>query len=616
LSADGRHAAWLSSGDTAPRLVLFDVERRRELGHVGGVPARVRAFRWTNCPGVGIAVADGTGTENWTLHRLRLAEADWTPLTDSAVQTRIVGLSARRPAEVLVASNRRNARYHDYEVVCLLTGERAHVLENAGYSAVYFDTDFRPRLVETVAADGSRHLWHGEPARGNPFLRVPHEQALGVRFTHFSTDGTRAYFVLPAGGTGTRLVGLRCVDGEAATEAELLFSAKRADIGRVLGSATTGRPEYLEVERFRRRAVALDPELDRALRALRRRLGAEPSVLERRLDGRCWLVAVPRPDAAGYFIHRPDDDELWRLAGAPPRPGQPRVRCRVADVPLRTGERAVTYLTGPAPAPSGPPPAVLLVHGGPWRRSSWEDGERRVRLAGQGFVVLEPNFRGSTGFGMDWVNAGDREWGSAMREDLEDTVDWAVRRGHADPERIALVGGSYGGYAVLQLAASSARPFACVVTTAPLTDLVAFTENPPEPWWTALPMVRRRVGDPADPAQRRVLASRSPINHAASVRCPVLLVHGVNDARVPAEMSTQMFMALARADRDATLALFRGEGHEIVAAGNRRAYDELVADFLGQHLRGAAPGRGADLGTATVLRTPSARARAEESVPC
>lgn len=616
MSPDGQRIAWLSSGDAAPRLVLFDVARRRIEARITGAPDRVRAFSWTHMPGTGLALADASGSEEWSLHRLRGEE--WTVAAEGAgAQLRIAGLSPRRPADVLIATNARDPEHHDYDLLDLRTGERTRVLRNTGFAACYFDAEFRPRLFETVRADGSRDLWHDRAARAL-FLRIPHEAALVARFCHFSADGEFAYFVLPEGDTGMRLVALRCRDGERAAAQQTVFSIERADIVRVLPDSVSGRPEYLEVERFRRRTVALAPPLELPLYALRRRLGAEPTILERQRDDRCWLVARYRADAdARYFGYEPGRGELWPLTHARPARRPSRIFCRAVDVPLRTGERAITYLSGPR---GGDPvkPTVLLVHGGPWRRSHWEFELRRAWLAEQGYFVLEPNFRGSIGFGAHWVNAADRQWGAAMQDDLEDVLDWAIRRGYADPARIALVGGSYGGYAVLQLAATSAREFRGVVALAPLTDLIDFVEHPPAPWRTAAPMLRRRIGDPAVREQRRHLARRSPVQHAATVRCPVLLVHGANDARVPIEMSSRMFLAMARADRDAVLAIFADEGHEIVGAGNQRARDELIADFLARQLRDVDEPRDPREGTGMrVLRTPAAvAAREKREVPC
>ncbi|MEH1030734.1 alpha/beta fold hydrolase [Micromonospora profundi] len=589
MSADGRYVAWLTSGAAGNRLVLYDVTARRPSASLPVAARRVRAFTWTHLPGVGIGVADPTGGENWSLYRVRVDTGEWDVLGPPVgAQTRVVRLSPRQPDSVLVATNGRDSRFHDYDLVSLGTGTRRRLLANTGYAAAYFDDEFALRLVETVDDDGARTWWHGDPAGGRRFLHVPHEDALTARILNFSGDGRIAYAVLPGGDDAVRLVGLHCVVDEPATVVETLLTVRRADIDRILVAPETGRPELARVERFRPRTVALAPGLVPALTALRARLGEEPTVLQRHDDGRLWLVAVHRPEVdERYFGYQPHDDALWPLSAARPDRRPLAISCRPVDIPVRDGRRAVAYLTTPKRAASGSAPAVLLVHGGPWRRSRWDYTERRGWLAALGYTVIEPNFRGSTGFGRGWINAGDRQWGAAMQDDLLDALDWAVRRGVCDPDRVGLVGGSYGGYAALQLATAAERPFRCVVATSPVTDLVAFLEAPPPYWRSAVPMMRRRIGDPSDPAQREALADVSPVHHADRIRCPVLLVHGLNDSRLPAEMTTRMFMALANADRDASMALFPDEGHEIVSAANRVAVADLLADFLARHLPAA-----------------------------
>ncbi|MBT2399355.1 alpha/beta fold hydrolase [Streptomyces sp. ISL-100] len=590
LSADGRFAGWLSSGSAAPRLVLYDVAARRELSRSGVGAVRCRAFTWTHLPGVGLAVADADGAENWTLYRVRVEAAEWTPLGGGpAVRMQIAGLSEQRPAEVVLSADGRDPSCRDYLRVSLLTGEHVPLLRDSAHSAVYFDRVLRPRLTESVLPDGSRELRHlpapGTDGEGAPYLRISHEDALTVRILRFGMDGDSLYLVLPDGADGVRLAELDCRPGVPAGRPRTLYRVGGGDFAGVLYAEDTGRPDLFHVEQAQQTCVALDEAATARVARLRSALGTEPVVLERR--GGHWLAAAHRPERdVTYALHDPAADETWLLSTA--RPGQEPlpVECRPATVPLRDGGHAVTYVTRGADARrrGGAGPTVLLVHGGPWRRSRWEYAERRAWLAEQGYTVIEPNFRGSTGFGSAWANAADRQWGAAMQDDLEDALDWAVAEGLADPDRIALLGGSYGGYAVLQMAATTRRELRCVVATSPLTDLVRFLEEPPAFWRTAAPMLRRRIGDPAVPEQRAALEATSPVNRPEGFRCPVLLVHGATDSRVPAEMATRMFMALAQANRDATLALFPDEGHEVVTTGNRNALNALLARYLADRL--------------------------------
>jgi dipeptidyl aminopeptidase/acylaminoacyl peptidase len=608
MSVDGRYAAWLSCSDGAAQLVIYDVARQRERARLSTGAARCQGFTWSSLPGIGLALADPAGDERWTLFRVDVERDEWMPLGGwSDAQTTVAGLSPQRPEHVHVTVNARDPRHHDHHLISLRTGASDLLLENRGYAAVYCDQTFRPRIVETVGADGSRDLWHGIPSRGQAFLHVSHEHALSVSFRGFTPDGTTAFLDLPDGPDAMRLASLRVEDGQPAGEPTTHYSVRRGEIGRVLFSAA-GAPAIVHVEGTKPHCVPLGRDVLATVRALRRRLRHEPEVLERRAGGRLWLVARHSPDVdAHYFLYEPRSDRLTRLADARPHRCRARIRPAVADVPLRDRERAITYIMRPAEAAAhDPPPAALLVHGGPWRRSRWRYDERRASLAEQGICVIEPNFRGSTGFGSAWVAAGDRQWGEAMQDDLEDAIDWAVDRGLADPTRLALVGGSYGGYAVLQLAATSTRKFGCVVATAPLTDLVRFVEQPPAFWESALPALLRRVGDPSDREECHRLERLSPVNNGHRISCPVLLVHGTNDSRVPVEMSTRMLISLAAAGADGTLALLPGEGHEIVGSANRRAVDALVEAFLARHLdlAGIAPTGDAD-STMRVFTTPS-----------
>ncbi|WP_255954632.1 alpha/beta hydrolase family protein [Streptomyces odontomachi] len=590
LSADGRFASWLSSGAAAPRLVLYDLAQRREVRRAHVDAARCRAFTWTHLPGLGLAEADADGTESRALFLVRVASGEWLRLGDaSTTRMRIVQLSDRRPDDVVVGVAGQDPAHRDYLRISLHTGEATAVLRDSAHAAVYFDRALHPRLTETVREDGSRELRHVPPPgrqTGDRYLDIPHGQALTTRFLRFGADPATLYMVLSAGPDGVQLAELDCRAGEPAGAPRPLHLIEGGgDYADILFDEATGAPDLLHVERARLSCVPLNEQGADAVDRLRRALGTEPAVLERRAGS--WLVAAHRPERdVHYAVHDAERGETWPLSRA--RPGQRPlpVECRPARVPLRDGGHAVTYVTRGTRAwrAGGAGPAVLLVHGGPWRRSRWQYAERRAWLAAHGHTVIEPNFRGSTGFGSAWINAADRQWGAAMQDDLEDALDWAVAEGHADPDRIALLGGSYGGYAVLQMAATTRRKLACVVATSPLTDLVRFLQEPPAFWRTATPMLHRRVGNPAVPEERAALAAASPVNHPEGFRCPVLLAHGAHDSRVPAEMATRMFMALAQADRDATLALFPDEGHEVVSTGNRAALDALLAGYLDRWL--------------------------------
>ena len=253
-------------------------------------------------------------------------------------------------------------------------------------------------------------------------------------------------------------------------------------------------------------------------------------------------------------------------------------RCRARD-----GLDLPGYWTPPGPGP-GPHPTVVLVHGGPWFRDTWEWDPQVAWLTTRGYGCLRVDYRGSTGWGKRHVHAGHRQWGAAMQDDLHDALDHAVARGWADPRRIAVMGASYGGYAALLAATATPGRFRCAVALAGPTDLVAFLRavpaDPPSArhlWWS-------RVGDPDDPADAERLRRASPLTHIGPRTAPILLAHGAHDPRVPPE-HTERFVAAARtAGATVEQLTFPDEGHGLTAPANVVAFHTAAQRFLSRHL--------------------------------
>lgn len=586
LSADARWAAWLIGGTVSPELILFDVTQARVADRVAVQAERCRSFVWTQMPGIGLGVAHGAGNETGRLHRFDAADRSWRRIAGiDGPQERLVGVSAQRASDILVARQRDDDGTRDYEVVSL-NGDRCEIVWRADTeAAVYFDHAFAPRLTEVLNADGSRELRHAKS--GVRFLCIPAAESMVVRVIGFSGTGDEIRMIAPRRGL-TCVIAYACIDGQPATEPRELFRVERAAITDVLAGVPDGDPRLVRVERLRAHVAAIDPAVRPMLKRWHARFGRNANVVACPDNGP-WLVSRPSDCGAGrYGVWYPETD-VWvpltdhdledtgRTARVPvPRP---------TYVNTRDGHRMVVHVTRPADAThAGPLPSVLVVHGGPWRRVPLGHDARRSELVGAGFLVIEPNFRGSTNAGPDWINAGDHQWGLAMQNDLEDALAWAIDQHLADPERIALVGGSYGGYAVLQMAATTHLPVRAVIATSPLTDLAAFVRSPPRFWSSSQAMLQQRIGDPVIDARR--LHDTSPLTNAHAIRCPVLLLHGYNDVRLPVTGTTQMFMALALAGRQASLALFLDEGHEVVGAANREAWQALSRRFLGCHVLG------------------------------
>ena len=240
------------------------------------------------------------------------------------------------------------------------------------------------------------------------------------------------------------------------------------------------------------------------------------------------------------------------------------------------------YLTYPRQLPRRELPAVLVVHGGPWDRNNWGFDPEAQWIADLGYLCVQVNFRGSTGYGKDFVNAGDREWGGLMHRDLLDAIDHLVRAALVDASRVAILGASYGGYAALVGAALTPERFTCAVDAFGPSNLVSLLRSLPAYWAPTIKFWHQRVGDPD--ADRAFLEQRSPLFHAAGIGIPLFVAQGLNDPRVKAQESEQVVAAARAAGVPVQYQSFADEGHGFNRPENRLAFYRSVEGFLKRHL--------------------------------
>jgi dipeptidyl aminopeptidase/acylaminoacyl peptidase len=262
-------------------------------------------------------------------------------------------------------------------------------------------------------------------------------------------------------------------------------------------------------------------------------------------------------------------------------------------IPSRDGLNLVSYYTLPLGSdsdddgiPDAPLPAVLAVHGGPWGRDVWGYNAQHQWLANRGYAVLSVNFRASTGFGKAFVNAGNREWGHKMHDDLIDAVEWAVEAGIADRDKIAIMGGSYGGYATLAGLTFTPETFACGVDIVGPSNLVTLLETTPPYWKPQIEMLTSRVGDHRTKEGRAFLKKCSPLTYADKICRPLLIGQGANDPRVKQAEADQIVGAMQEKDIPVTYVLYSDEGHGFARPENRMSFNAVAEAFLAECLGG------------------------------
>jgi dipeptidyl aminopeptidase/acylaminoacyl peptidase len=320
-------------------------------------------------------------------------------------------------------------------------------------------------------------------------------------------------------------------------------------------------------------------------------------------DRRQGIAYYERAVGPGHFFHYDRDAKSARFlfSAWPALDKVPLVPLEPVVVRARDGRDLVCYLSRPRDAAKGRPlPMVLCVHGGPWARDGWGFDATHQWLADRGYAVLSVNYRGSTGFGKDFVNAANLEWAGKMHDDLIDAVDWAVARGIADEKRVAIFGGSYGGYAALVGVTFTPEKFACAVDLVGISNLLTFVRAIPDYWKPWQTIWKVRMGDYTTEAGQRFLQERSPLNRVDRIVRPLLIAQGANDVRVKAAESEQIVKAMQARGIPVTYLYYSDEGHGFRRPENRRSFTAVAEMFLAKHLGGRFEPVGDDFDGSTI----------------
>lgn len=519
---------------------------------------------------------------------------------DPAVQTKIVKVSKRHPGEILVGMNIRDKRYRDIYRIDLATGQRTEIFRNdKNYIDVVADPDFRIRLAVRGNADGSSTYFRLDPAGPTEFMTIPLVSLRNSRILGLDGEGKLAMFDSRDGDKAS-LVSIDIASGKKT----LLAAAVRADIVDPLldeasGALLATREDPLTSE-WTVRSDAVRAEFA----ALEAAATGPFRIVDQTADNARWLLleTVPnRPDRYSWWNRK--DRTLTPLLSTRPALAEQALARRVpVNIVSRDGLTLPSYLTLPTGAklgadnmPVAPAPLVLLVHGGPWLRDDLAFDPQHAWLADRGYAVLSVNFRGSGGFGSDFMAKGDRKWSETMHDDLLDAVQWAIDKGVTAKDRVAVMGLSYGGYSTLVSLSFTPDTFQCGVDLAGPSNLPRLIASMPD-WWTwQRPQFVNRVGDPTTAEGAADLMRRSPIARVDAITKPLLVTNGANDPRIFPDQSQEIVDALTVRGKPVTYAFYPDEGHVYVKDGTNISFAAIAEHFLSQCLGGPAEPYGDDL---------------------
>ena len=553
----------------------------------------IRIYFWAYTNEQILYIQDQAGNENWRVYSVNLNTAETVDLTPlEGVQARIQAVSQKFPDEMLIGLNDRNPQLHDIYRVNINTGERTLVQENEGFVGFVIDHDYNVRFAARMTPDGGIEYFSPTEEGGwEPFMEIAMEDTLTTGPVGFDPTGKILYMIDSRDRNTAALVTLDLETGEQT----LIAEDPQADVSDVMVHPTKGNVEAVAFTYERKHWQVLDESIAEDLAYLSTVAHGDVEVTDRTLDDKCWMVAYVMDDGpVRYYRYDCEAQEAQFLfTHRKELEGLPLAEMHPVVIKSRDGLNLVSYYTLPVGSdsdgdahPDEPLPMVLLPHGGPWYRDNWGYDSVHQWLANRGYVVMSVNFRGSTGFGKAFINAGNLEWGAKMHDDLIDAVDWAIHEGIADPDKVAIMGASYGGYATLVGLTFTPETFACGVDIVGPSNLVTVLEAIPPYWQPQVELFATRVGDHRTQEGRAFLTERSPLTYVDRIQRPLLIGQGANDPRCKQAEADQIVQAMREKNIPVTYLLYPDEGHGFARPENNLSFFAVTEAFLAECLGG------------------------------
>ncbi len=601
ISPDGKYLAFLKPWKDTRNIYVKGIDEPFSAARLMTTEAKrpVAGYFWSRDGKYILYVKDNDGDENFNIYAVDSAakpaagaaapaSRDLTGL--KGVRVQIVDLPKIDPDTIYIGLNDRDKAWHDLYKLKLSTGEKTLLRKNTEkITAWSFDHTGQLRLASRVADNGDTEIMRVDPDKFTQIYSCTVTETCGVlAFTH---DNKHVYFQTNKG-DDVDLVGLALLDpATGKTEAVESDPLKRVDFGGADFSEATDELLYTTYLDDKQRRYFKDKGFESDYKWLENKLpGMELGLNSRTRDQQTWVVTAYSDTEPGitYIFDRKGHKLAKQFTVREKLPRESLAKMEPVHYKSSDGLEIPAYLTLPKGVPAKNLPTVIFPHGGPWARDIWGYNSYAQFLANRGYAVLSPNFRGSTGYGKKFLNAGNLQWGRTMQDDITWGVKYLVDKGISDPKRVGIFGGSYGGYATLAGVTFTPDLYAAAVDLFGPSNLITLMESIPPYWDSIRKMFYVRMGDPTTADGKALLTERSPLTSANKIKTPLLIAQGANDPRVNHAESEQIVIALRDRGFPVEYLLIPDEGHGFARPVNNMASLMATEKFFAKYLGGRA----------------------------
>ena len=591
ISPDGRKLGWIAVKSGRLTIHLKQIDEDKVSALTPAAPGNIFGFIWTPDSRRILYWQDQSGNENYHIY---LADSDHPdqPAVDltpfEKTRAGIHQIIRTDPDNVLITHNNRYSTAYDLYRVNLKTREQTMLAQNPGDVLIWLTDDegnLRARVRKNNEELRIFETFNAPKNTWKALMSLDLEDSLWI--LRFTAEGDTVWALSNRGRDRISLVRMDLASGDE----KLVYEDPQVDLSGVFISYHTKEPLVAIAFPNYQKLHFFNPEIEEDARIFLDQDHVALNLNSADYEERLLTVAAYTDKDYEYYLFNRDTRQKVLLHRNPVSKYQDSLTSvQPVSFKSRDGLTIHAYLTLPQGTPGRGLPMVLLVHGGPWARDYWGYSSTVQFLANRGYAVLQINYRGSTGYGRAFKEAAVGEFAGKMHTDLIDGVDWAVAQGIADPQKIAIFGFSYGGYATLVGLTFTPETFACGVDVFGISNLVTFTQSVPQYWKNWMPYWYKYVGNPINPADITRMESKSPLFRVDQINRPLLIVQGANDARVKQQESDQIVDAMRKAGKEVKYILFPNEGHSIRNWQNRVIFYRKLEDFLARHLGGRSGG--------------------------